>query len=399
MIDRAVILAAGEGRRLWPFTVNRPKPMLPIAGKPIIEYVIHALVQNGIRELILVVGYRREQIYDYLGSGDKFGVKITYITQNPQLGTAHALLQARGYLDGNFLVISGDKYICAETISGLLHIEPPAVLVKRMQNPLRESIMKVDGGCVIEPMLFERRYSSTLWEEGIFTVSTRIYVFNDDVFNFLEVQANIPGMLQEMVRHGHIIRAVETEGDWQDVFYPWDILTLNVKLLNLAQPITTGFIETGVKLKGRVVIGESTTIRSDCYIQGPVRIGKGCVIGPSVCLRNFVSIGDNVVIDPFSLIENSVIGNDVSIGAGANINSSVIDSGCIIDCHFSATGAETEVKIEDEYHQVRVGVMMGSGCHLGANVVAGPGVMLGHSSLVSPLKTISGILPDKSLVV
>jgi UDP-N-acetylglucosamine diphosphorylase/glucosamine-1-phosphate N-acetyltransferase len=399
MIDRAVILAASEGRRLWPFTVNRPKSMLLIAGKPIIEYIIRALAQNGIREIILVVGYRREQIYDYFGSGDNLGVKITYITQNQQLGTAQALLQTSGYLDGNFLVLSGDKYICAETISGLLDIEPPAVLVKRMENPLRESITKVDAGRIVEPMLLERRSSSTLREAGMFTINTRIYAFNNDVFNFLGVHANIPEMLEEMVRHGHVIRAVETEGDWQDVLYPWDILSLNGTLLNLAQPITAGFIETGVNLKGRVVIGEGTIIRSGCYIQGPVLIGKGCVIGPSVWLRQSTSIGDNVAIEPFSLIENSVIGNDVRIGAGANIDSSVIDCGCVIAGHFSTVSTETEIKVGDEYHRVQVGVMMGSDCQLGANVVAQPGVMLGNSSMVSPLKTLRGILPVKSLVV
>jgi NDP-sugar pyrophosphorylase family protein len=106
-----------------------------------------------------------------------------------------------------------------------------------------------------------------------------------------------------------------------------------------------------------------------------------------------------VVIEPFSLIENSVIGDDVHIGAGADINSSVIDSGCVIDCHFSTVNAETEVKIGDEYHRAQFGVMMGSSCHLKANVVAQSCTMLGNSSLVSPLKILSGILPDRSLVV
>jgi len=95
-MKQAIILAAGEGQRLRPFTVTRPKAMLSIADKPILLYVVEALAQNGIRNIVLVVGYRKEQVYDYMGAGEKFGVEITYITQEAQLGTAHALLQVKG---------------------------------------------------------------------------------------------------------------------------------------------------------------------------------------------------------------------------------------------------------------------------------------------------------------
>ena len=94
-MKQAVILAAGEGQRLRPFTVNRPKVMLFIAGKPILQCVIEALAQNGIRDIVLVVGYHKEQILDYMGSGEQFGVNLTYVTQERQLGTAHALSQAK----------------------------------------------------------------------------------------------------------------------------------------------------------------------------------------------------------------------------------------------------------------------------------------------------------------
>ena len=80
-MKQAVILAAGEGQRLRPFTVNRPKAMISIADKPILQYIVEALARNGIRDIILVVGYRKEQVYDFMGSGEKFGVKISYAIQ------------------------------------------------------------------------------------------------------------------------------------------------------------------------------------------------------------------------------------------------------------------------------------------------------------------------------
>src|SRR4030042_1554644 len=110
-MQQVIILAPGEGQRLRPFTVTRPKAMLSIADKPILQYVVEALAQNGIRKIVFVVGYRKEQVYDYMGSGERFGVDITYVTQESQLGTAHALSQTRSVAEDEFLVLHGDNLI------------------------------------------------------------------------------------------------------------------------------------------------------------------------------------------------------------------------------------------------------------------------------------------------
>jgi NDP-sugar pyrophosphorylase family protein len=130
-MKQAVILAAGEGQRLRPFTVTRPKVMLSIGGKPILEYVIEALAQNGIRKIVVVVGYRKEQIFDHFGNGEQLGVEIVYLTQDRQLGTAHALGQARSVVEKEFLVLGGDNLIDAETIAGFVSAGPPAMLLKQ----------------------------------------------------------------------------------------------------------------------------------------------------------------------------------------------------------------------------------------------------------------------------
>ncbi len=134
-MKQAVILAAGEGQRLRPFTVSRPKAMLSIADKPILQFIVEALARNGIRDIIFVVGYRKEQVYDYMGSGEQFGVNITYVTQERQLGTAHALSKVREMVEEEFLVLSGDNLIEAHTIADFAGIEPEAVLVKRVSDP------------------------------------------------------------------------------------------------------------------------------------------------------------------------------------------------------------------------------------------------------------------------
>ena len=389
-MKQAVILAAGEGQRLRPFTVTKPKVMLSIAGKPILQYVVESLAQNGIRNIVLVVGYRKEQVFDYMGSGEKFGVDITYITQERQLGTAHALAQAKAVTESEFLVLSGDNLIEADAVAQFVAVKPEAMLVKRVDNPARYGVVTIENGMVKDIVEKPEEAKSNV-------VNTGIYAFTTEIFSFIEAQLDIPDALNNMLAQGYPISAQEVDGTWLDVVYPWDILSLNGAVLRRIRTNLGGTIEAGVSLKGLVSVGKDTIIRSNSYIVGPVVIGNNCDIGPNVCILPATSIGDNVVISSFSNVKNSVIGNDVNIGPGCIIQDSVIDSGCIIKGHFTAYSGEADVKV-DEHRLVNIGAMLGEGCNLGNNVVAQPGVIVGNHCQVQALKLLSGRLPDKSLV-
>ncbi len=390
-MKQAVILAAGEGQRLRPFTVTKPKAMLSIAGKPILSYVVNSLAQNGIRNIVLVAGYGKEQVFDYMGSGEQFGVDITYVTQERQLGTAHALAQAKTATEDEFLVLPGDNLIEANTIARFVHTTPEAVLVKRVDNPLRYGVVTIDDGMVKNIIEKPSVPNSNIINIGI-------YAFTRDIFDFIEPELDIPGVLNNILALGSHISAEETDGTWLDVVYPWDILSLNYAVLRQIQASLSGTIEAGTLIKGLVKVGKDTVIRSNSYVDGPVVIGDNCDIGPNVCLLPATSIGDNVVIAPLSVIKNSVIGNDISIGSGCIIEDSVIDKGCIIKGHFTACSGEAEIKTNQEYHKVIIGAMLGEGCSLGNSVVAQPGVIVGNHSQIQALKLIGGRLPDKSLI-
>ncbi len=365
--------------------------MLSIAGKPIVQYVVESLAQNGIRNIVLVVGYRREQVFDYMGSGEKFGVDITYITQERQLGTAHALAQAKAVTESEFLVLPGDNLIEADAIAQFIAVKPEAMLVKRVDNPARYGVVTIENGIVKDIVEKPEEAKSNV-------VNTGIYVFTTEIFSFIEAQLDIPDVLNNMLAQGKPINAQKTDGTWLDIVYPWDILSLNNAVLRQIRDSLGGTIETGVSLKGLVSVGEDTIIRSNSYIVGPVVIGNNCDIGPNVCILPATSIGDNVVISPFSNVKNSAIGNDVSIGPGCIIQDSVIDKGCVIKGHFTACSDQADVEVDDEHHLVNIGAMLGEGCSLGNNVVAQPGVIVGNHCQVQALKLLSGRLPDKSLV-
>jgi len=391
-MKQAVILAAGEGRRLRPFTTNKPKAMIYIAGKPIIQYVLESLANNGIRDIILIVGYRREQVFDYIGDGKQFGVQVQYITQTRQLGSGHALGCAKGATDDEFLVLPGDKLITPETIADILAVSSMSVLIRREENPSRYGVVTLEGNRIARITEKPAHPESNL-------INTGIYSFTREIFNFMNSKLDIPDILNEMIEKGFAFRAVETEATWLDVVYPWDILNLNAAILHEIPGSQNGTIETGVTLKGQVSIGKGTIIHANSYILGPVVIGNGCVIGPDTCILPATSIANNVVIAPFTEIRNSVICDDVHIGSGSGIEDSVIDKGCHIGGHFYACSEETEVKVDEEHHMVKIGVMLGEGCRIGSGVVAQPGVIAGNYCQIKSFKNINGIIPDKSLVV
>jgi UDP-N-acetylglucosamine diphosphorylase/glucosamine-1-phosphate N-acetyltransferase len=390
-MKQAVILAAGEGQRLRPFTVNRPKTMISIADKPILQFVIESLAQVGIRDIILVVGYRKEQVFDYIGSGEDFGVDITYVTQAQQLGTAHALSMVRDKVGDEFLVLPGDNLIEPDTIADFSDTKPDAVLVKRVSNPERYGVVDIEGnevkGIVEKPE-----------EAGSNLVNTGIYAFSKDVFNYTEGVLDIPVVLNNMIAAGCSVKALETDGTWLDVIYPWDVISLNHAILQNIEIGLGGTIEDGVTLQGKVVVGDGTVVRAGSCIYGPAVIGRGCDIGPHACVMPSTSIGDNVVITSFTQIKNSIIGNDVNLGPGCFVSDSIIDKGCVIKGRFTALGGPSEVRINGESPSINVGVIMGEDCEVESNVTAQPGTIVGNYCQIQLMKLISGRLPDHSLV-
>jgi UDP-N-acetylglucosamine diphosphorylase/glucosamine-1-phosphate N-acetyltransferase len=391
-MKQAVILAAGEGLRIRPFTVNRPKAMISIAGKPIIQYVLEALAENGVRDIIIVGGYQKEQIFSHIGDGSRFGVKVRYVSQDRQLGTAHALLQAREAAGDEFLVLSGNKLIESDTIARFVGAASPSMLITRVEDPSRYSVVTFkDGklvGMVDKPARPENNY-----------INAGVYAFNKSFFNHIGTALNIPDVICDMLAHREPVNVVETDKTWLDVVYPWDILSLNSTVLQNISSSQNGTIESGVTIQGNVQIGRDTVIHAGTYITGPVMIGKGCEIGPGVCIYPATSLADNVTIQPFSVVKNSVIEDDVHIDTCSTIQDSIIDQGCRIGPHFCACSGESLVRIDEQCYKVKMGSLLGKSCQIGSMVTAQAGSIVGNFSQIKPLKVISGGIPDRSMVV
>ncbi len=395
---KAVVLAAGEGTRLRPFTVSRPKVMIPVGNRPILEYVVSALVDNGVRDIVLVVGYRKERIMSHFADGKKFGAKITYAVQEKQLGTAHALTVAKKHLDGDFLVVAGDNLIDGRAISDLVGCRRvPAILVTESETPSKYGVVLVENEKVVRIIEKPEAKIGNI-------ISTGTYWFDKALLRAVEENVGygvigITQVLQSLIPMMGL-SAVHTTGRWIDAVYPWDLIGVNAAALTIRGQEIAGTIESGVTIKGNVSIGAGTRIRSGTYIEGPVTIGEGCDIGPSVTILPSTSVGNGVQIGSFSLVSNCLIMNNVDVGSHSHLSHSVLDDGVTISTGLAAPAGMAFAKVEDEFFKLeRVGALIGEATEMGAGVVISPGSIVGSGCRIGSEVRVTGNLENKSVVV
>jgi glucose-1-phosphate thymidylyltransferase len=389
MIKQAVILAAGEGQRLQPFTATSPKVMIKVVNRPILGYVVDALKRAGIRDIILVVGYKKERIIDYFGDGSSRGVKIRYVEQKQQLGTAHALKQAEDLIEDTFIVLSGDNVIDSETLACIE--EPWTLLYQSVREVSKYGAVILEDGKVVAIVEKPVEETSHLANTGIYALKKEIFGKIGDEISLVAVLNSIATELK--------IEAVENRGLWMDIVYPWDILKVNEHAMRFSGKSIAGRIEDRTTIIGDVRIGKNTIIRGNTYIKGPVIIGEGCEIGPNAVIMPSTSIGDNVKLQAQTYIANSVINGGVIIAAGSYLENSVVSSGCLIGARFTASSGLAEIMVGEEYHSLGTGVFIGEGCLIGANVLAEPGTIIGSNATIAPMRSIRGKIPPASRVL
>ncbi len=396
---KAVILAAGEGARLWPLTQNQPKVMIPVAGKPILQYVIEALRESGITEIILVVGYRREKIMSYFEDGSQFGVQISYLFQNRLLGTAHALFKAKGETDYEFLVLPGDNIIDSQIIKDLLRERKEgewAVALTTSGNASKYGVVFMSGGRVKRIVEKPRDGRSNIISTGIFLLTEEIFDYIDEAI--MEREYALSTVIQSAIPN-QILRGVKTEGVWQDAVYAWDLLDLNATALRMIQGGLAGKKEPNVVIKGNVKVGEGTILRSGTYIEGPAVIGSGCDIGPNAVIMPETAIGDNCIIGPHTTIETSVLMSNCYMGSHSYLSHSVVGDGTVMEPHFKNRVGSAVIRLDTLHEVERIGAVVAEDCHFAAGTTLAPGTMIGAGSEVEGEKIVRGSIPENGRVL
>jgi len=319
---QAVILVAGKSTRTYPLTLTRPKPLLPVANVTIVEHILEQL-KGLVDEVVLLVGYRKKMIENYIGS-EWQGIKISYCEQKEQLGTGHAVLQTESFIKDRFIVLNGDDIYAHQDVKSLMEYEYGA-LVRWEEDPSPYGVYEVDTqNRVLNLVEKPKEFIGNLTNVGA-------YVFDKSIFDCIkqtplsergeiEITSSVLMFSKKKTFYTHMLKEF-----WLSNGYPWELLeTQDYFLKQQVESQISGVVEKNVQLNGSVSVGEGTQIKSGAYIEGPVVIGKNCEIGPNCFIRRNTAIGDNCRIGQGVEIKNSIIMNNTNICHLSYVGDSVI---------------------------------------------------------------------------
>jgi len=398
---KAVILAAGEGNRMRPLTYTRPKVMLPIANKPILEHLLIEASKAEVREFVFVVGYHDEQVRNYFGRGDKWGVSIDYCTQRKQLGTADALKMVEGLVDGSFLIINGDIIVNQKDIASLTSRNGNTLSVIKVEDTRGLGLVELRGGRVVHIYEKVEKPLSHMANAGLYLLTSDIFDAISQTSKSPRGEYEITDSLQLMIDQGHSISYQEISY-WLDLSYPWDLLPANEHLLAGVKSQNLGEVEENVVIKGEVSIGSNTVVRSGSYIVGPVIIGQDCDIGPNCYIRPYTSIGDNCHIGAAVEVKNSIIMRGSKIPHHNYVGDSIIGE----ECNFGSGTKIANLRLDEKEIWVagvntrrrKLGAIIGDRVETGINACINVGSMIGNNTRIGPGALASGIiLPDSKI--
>jgi len=340
MDSKGLVLAAGEGSRLRPFTFSRPKHLIPLLGKPMIRYAIDDLVSAGVRDIGVVVGYFGDLIREALGDGSSFGAKLTYIVQEKRLGIAHAIHLAieQGFIDKPFVVYLGDNILSHGIEKHLKRfVESNSdvyILLSRVKDPSRFGVAVVRDGKVVKLVEKPKEFVSDLAVVGV-------YFFRDPdllekAFKTLKPswrgEYEVTELIQWFIDNGYRVDYDIVSGWWKDVGTYEGLLEALYMLLDDVDERVEG--EVRGEVVGRVVVESGAVVEGKVY--GPAYIGRNTYIGRNAVVEHFTSVEqeskilsgsltrslvlDGVFIDVNSLrLRDSVIGSKSVVKTRTNL--------------------------------------------------------------------------------
>ncbi len=397
---QCVILAAGEGSRMRPLTSSRPKVMLPLAGKPMLEHLIRNVRDAGITDIILVVGYHEDAIRKWFDNGLKFGVSIRYVVQRKQMGTADALRTAEPFIHEQFLMLNGDMIVETSDLLKIIGQPGPVMATYTTAHPESFGVVTVENDKI-----------TTLEEKSLHPKSNIInagaYLFETGIFDILKKispssrgEYELTDALTDYIGKGRL--SAYSLSVWMDVGYPWDMLCANEHLLASISGDILGTVEENVVIKGQLILGKGSVIKSGTYIEGPCIIGENTSVGPNAYLRPGTTVGNNCHIGHAVEIKNSIIFDDTKIPHYNYIGDSVIGS----RCNF---GAGTKIaNLRHDHGIVKVGgvstgrkkfgAVIGDDVLFGINCSINTGSSIGSGARVAPNSLVSGIVEKDTVI-
>ncbi len=388
---KAVVLAAGQGTRIRPLSDSVPKPMLPVADRPLVAHTIDAAIDAGANEVVLVIGYEADTVRDYFGAEYR-GVPVSYAVQTEQAGTADAVNAARDHIEGPFAVLNGDNLYDPAAINQLFE-QCPAVCAIEVDDPRNYGVLSTDGGSVSGIVEKPADPPTNLANAGA-------YAFPAEARQWLEVPASERGE-HEIT---DVLATVIDEFDvspvtlerWLDVGRPWELLEANEWKVSDLERRIDGDVSDDATLEGDVVVEADATVNAGVVIEGPALIRSGATVGPNAYIRGTTLVDEdakvghsaevkNSVLSPgasvshLSYVGDSVLGRDVNLGAGTNVANLRHDDA---DIEFTVKGERVSTG------RRKFGIVAGDDVKTGINSSLTPGLKLSAGATTRPGETV-----------
>ena len=413
---KAVVLAAGEGVRLQPVTLTRPKHLIKVGGKPILEHCLVALRACGVKEIVVVVHYMADAIRGYFGDGKDLGLKVEYVEQKEVLGTGNAVSVVEPFVGDDFVLVYGDLLFAAEAVKkvvGLHEKERPVVTmaVVAVENPEGYGVVEVEDEGVVKRIVEKPSREdapSNLANAGIYVFSKEIFEKVGETSASARGEWEITDAVSLLLKEGKRVLGVEVlKDDWFDVGRPWDLLEANRWALLRMEPRVCGCVEVGAHLVGAVTVAESARVRSGAYVEGPVFIGERSDVGPNCFVRAFTSIGEGVRVGNGCEVKNCLVMDGVHVGHLSYIGDSVIGEGCnlgagTVTANLRLDDGSVKMRVKDvvvDSGRRKLGVVLGDGVKTGINALFMPGVKVGCNSWIGANVVVSRDVEANRLVV
>ena len=374
---KAVIMAGGEGTRLRPLTSNQPKPMMPLANRPMMEHIVRLLKEHGFDDIVVTVAFLANAIRNYFGDGSEFGVRMVYATEERPLGTAGSVRNAMEELrDERFLVISGDVLTDID-LSAIVafHEEKESLAtlaLKSMEDPLEFGIVITRPDGAIERFLEKPTWGQVFSD----TINTGIYVLEPEIFDYIDEGQPVDfsgEVFPRLLADGKAVFGYVAEGYWEDVGNPEAYIRAHQDVLDRKVEVEVPGFEMG---QG-VWLGEGSEVDPEARIEGPAVIGDYCRVSAGAHIREYTVLGSNVMVGHNAYLEHAIVHDNTYLGSRVGLR------GCVV-------GRSSDLR---EGARCEEGVVLGDECFVGAHAVINPGVK------VYPFKTVEANAVINSSIV
>lgn len=335
---KAVVLAGGEGTRLKPLTFRKPKPLISIAGRPCIDFVLRSLIASGFREIVITTAYMSDRLIKTIGDGLDYNASILYSFEGTPAGTAGAVRRVANFIGETFVVAMGD--VLADVDFRAIydfHRERGGVAtiaLTRVADPSQYGIAALDHrGRVVKFREKPRKEEafSDLANAGIYVLEPEVLEFipSDQPFDFAK------DVFPKLLSKGLPVYGKLLDGFWNDIGRPKDLWRASMEVVRReGKPLSI----PGVEASGPLIVQPGAEVEEGAILQGPVFLARGAKIGRK-CAVSSACIYEETVLEPSASVRNSVVFERSRVGARSEIIDSVVSTNCTIesDCRLVAS--------------------------------------------------------------